>query len=400
LIVKIRTKKTKSTNNSENKNNKVKKSKTSLSLELIYSDEEPISFNKLFIRTLLVSISDFIAQFSFFLFYLYTDIGSIKLDLIIIFKILSIYLFSRLLLNTFFHKHHKLCFYIDFICLIMLGAVDVYNIYPKWSLNVFFYLLVQILNSFCYSFEDVIGKKALIEEFLSPYKILLYKGVYELVILVFFSIPFFFIKIEDQNVFYVFIVTLSSFKNVGLVLLLMISNFAFNVFLWIIIERFSPNDLAMIMAVEELTNRIAILIFDFNKIKEELASYFYELFFYFIIMIGACIHSEIIILYCCNLNEYTKKNIDIKGQKDFHFANSGVSHRPSVCSETQDINERDTKDYIMAEMFFTSSVYSSFFKQYIISHWPCQICMCQLCPYLSRQYMPTDVVKALMHNLL
>jgi hypothetical protein len=347
--VKIRTKKPERTNNSEKKNNKIKKSK-SLTLELIYSGDEPISFNKLLIRTVLVSISDFVAQFSMFLFYLYTNTDPIKLDLIIIFNILSIYLFSRLLLNTLFHRHHKLCFFINFICLIMLGLLDIYNIYPKWSLNVFFYLLVQILNSFCYSFQDVIGKKALIEEFLNPYKILLYKGVYELVILIFFSAPFFFIKIEEQNVFYIFLVTLSSLRNVALVLLLMICNFAFNVFLWIIIERFSPNDLAMVMAVEELTNRIGILIFDYSKIKEELFFNFYELFFYFIILIGACIHSEIIILYCCNLNEYTKKNIDLKSQKDFQYANSSMCHRSSVCSETQDINEKDTKDYIITEL--------------------------------------------------
>jgi hypothetical protein len=340
----MRSKRTKKTENN------LKQSNTSLSLELIYSNEKPISFNKLLIRTLLVSITDFAAQYSVFLFYLFVEIDSVSLDLLIIFNILSIYLFSRILLNIHFYKHHKLSFYINLICLIIMGSVDIYNIYPNWSLKILFFILIKIFSSVCYSLEDVIGKKALTEEFLSPYKLLIYKGAYQLFILLIFSIPFFFYKTGDHNIYYIFVKMLNSFKNVVLVLLLMISNFAYNVFIWIINERFSPNDLSMVMAAEGFINKFDKLFFKFDKVKEKLSFYFYELIFHFILAVGTCIHNEIIILYFCNLNEYTKKYINIKSQEDFDFANSYNYRRTSISSENLDINEKENKDNIMTDM--------------------------------------------------
>ncbi|MBR2248354.1 MAG: hypothetical protein IJ880_15250, partial [Bacilli bacterium] len=105
-----------------------------------------------------------------------------------------------------------------------MGSVDIYNIYPKWNIKILYYILINIFSSVCYSFEDVIGKKALIEEFLSPYSLLLYKGVYELIIIILFSIPFFFFKIQDENIFYIFVKRLNSCKKIFLVFILMIIN--------------------------------------------------------------------------------------------------------------------------------------------------------------------------------
>lgn len=201
-ILKIRSKrKNKNADTEENKLKSIKTNKSNLNIELIYSNEKPISFNKLLRRTLLVAISDFIAQYSIFLFDLFVDVEKVKLDLLLIFSILSIYIFSKILLKTFYYKHHKLSFFINIICLIIMGSVDIYNIYPKWNIKILYYILINIFSSVCYSFEDVIGKKALIEEFLSPYSLLLYKGVYELIIIILFSIPFFFLKFKMKIFF-------------------------------------------------------------------------------------------------------------------------------------------------------------------------------------------------------
>jgi hypothetical protein len=231
-----------------------------------------------------------------------------------------------------------------------MGSLDIYNIYPNWSLKILYFILIKIFSSVCYSFENVIGKKALIEEFMSPYKLIIYKGVYELFILLFFSIPFFFYKVEGHNIFYIFVVSLNSFKKVILVLLLMITNFAYIVFIWMIDERFSPNDLSMVTAAEGFINKFDNLFFNFDKVKEDLAFYIYELIFHFILAVGTCIHNEIIILYFCNLNEYTKKNLNIKSVEDFQFANSNTGHRSSISSENLDINENESKDNIMTEL--------------------------------------------------
>ena len=99
-------------------------------------------------------------------------------------------------------------------------------------------------------------------------------------------------------------------------------NFLYNVLIWTINDRFSPNDLAMIMILQGFQDRIFVLLFDYQKFKEHLFESIYLMSIYFILIISASIHSEIIIINCCGLNEYTKKNINIKSEKDFESANS------------------------------------------------------------------------------
>jgi len=99
-------------------------------------------------------------------------------------------------------------------------------------------------------------------------------------------------------------------------------NFLYNVLIWTINDRFSPNDLAMIMILQGFQDRIFVLLFDYQKFKEDLFESIYLMSIYFILIISASIHSEIIIINCCGLNEYTKKNINIKSEKDFESANS------------------------------------------------------------------------------
>ena len=233
---------------------------------------------------------------------------------------------------------------INLICFILICIIDVYKIYYNWDIKFIFFLILIIFESICYALEDVIGKKALIEEFLSPYSILFYKGIYETVLLIIFSIPFFFIEIEDENIFYIFVMKLNGFKNIIFVFLSMIMNFAYNVFIWIINDRFSPNDLAMVMVLQGFLDKIYLLIFNYEKFKEDLFETIYLISIYFILIISASIHNETIIINFCGLNEYTKKNINIKSEKDFESANERALTSTTINSnEAQDINERNTK---------------------------------------------------------
>jgi hypothetical protein len=229
---------------------------------------------------------------------------------------------------------------INLICLLLIIVIDVYDLYNNWDIKSIFFLILIIFESVLYALEDVIGKKALIEEFLSPYSILFYKGIYEIVLLIIFSIPFFFIKIEDENIFYIFIKRLNSFKKKFFYFLLIIVNFAYNVFIWIINDRFSPNDLAMVMILQGLLDKIYLLIFNYKKFKEDLFESIYLISIYFILIISASIHNETIIINCCGLNEYTKKNINIKSEEDFESANERGENSTSInYNEAQDINE-------------------------------------------------------------
>ena len=129
----------------------------------------------------------------------------------------------------------------------------------------------------------------------------------------------------------------------------MIINFTYNVFIWIINDRFSPNDLSMSMAVEGIIGIIDLMIFNFEKFKDELIMSIYEMCIYFILMIGSAIHNEIIVLYFCGLHEYTKKNLSLKAEEDFKNANSKNYSRNTIISESLDINEREDRETYMTE---------------------------------------------------
>ena len=96
----------------------------------------------------------------------------------------------------------------------------------------------------------------------------------------------------------------------------MILNFIYNIFIWIIIDRFSLNDYSMSTVIEGLTAKLIILIYDeeFNK-----SLFIVGGIIYIILIFGLCIFSEIIIINKCGLNECTKKYIGSKGYEDYNL---------------------------------------------------------------------------------
>ena len=308
---------------------------SSHSLKYIYTGDLPVNTGNLLIRTILVSIFDIIAQFSVFLLYFLVNDDEAfekndKMDIFSIFKILSIYLFSRIILKTYFYKHHYLSIGINIICIIILGSYELCLIeYSKIKIT---YILVRIFSVILYSLEDVMGKKALTKEFLSPYSLLAYKGIYELIIISLSSIPLFFIKRNEVIIFSKMSVLVIGVKNICVNILVMIINCLYNIIIWIIIDRFSPNDYAMTTIIEGMTEKI--FNFWLHKSKDEInigKSIFYFII-YLILIIGICIHNEIIIINKYKLNEYTKKKLGKKGDEDLELTKLN-SRNTSFCDE-------------------------------------------------------------------
>ena len=248
----------------ENSTSEIQLSASSSTIDYIYTNDLPINERKLLIRTLMVSIFDWIAQY----FYIVFDVvvnddqkGDIKerLDFICIINILSTYLFSMMILKTCYYRHHYLSIIISLSCLIVLSVFNLIEI-PQYDKYVIINLFIRIFSQISYSLEDVIGKKALIQEFLSPYSLLLYKGIYELVILLLSSIPFFLIKRDDAIIFSKLVLLINSPIKALLFFILMIFNFIYTLFIWTIIDRFSPNNYALTMIFEGVFDKILILV--------------------------------------------------------------------------------------------------------------------------------------------
>ena len=318
------------------------KSLSSNTLEYIYTDDLPINKTKLLTRTFILTICDFIAQCIVFLIFLIVNDDSKldlheRLDTLCIFNILSKYLFSKIILQTKYYKHHYISFGINIFCLILLGSIEITQ--NKITRPLVIFIFIRISSQIIYSLEDVVGKRALIEEFLSPYSLLAYKGVYELVILLIFTIPFFFIKRDGKIIFSLMGVFLNKFERILLFFIIMILNFTYNILIWIIIDRFSPNDYAMAMVIEGITDLIILLIYDRNEIKTWL--YILRTIIYFILIFGTCIHSEIIIINKYGLNENTKKRFAQIGDEDYQLAKSVA--RDSANSFDNDDDEKIEK---------------------------------------------------------
>ena len=360
LIIKLRT----NDINLDLKEKKLnKKKKSSVDLEMIYNDDLPINRKKLLIRTLLLSICDFLSQFCLFLIYFFVnddnEFDSMnKVDISCVINILSKFLLSRLILKTYFYKHHYLSLGINILFLIILCILEIIEM--EHTLVNVLYSITRIFTTICYSLGDIIGKRALIEEFLSPYSLLLYKGLYEIFILLIFSIPFIFIERDDEIVFSKMILFMNSGKKIMFNIFYMISNFVYDIFIWIIIDRFSPNDRSMASVIEAITDKIFILIFQTSKFVENLFFSIMSIIIYFILTIGICIHNEIIIVNVFGLNEYTKKRIQKKGDEDYEQARARTnSTASSIFSEYDNhlYNKRSSIEIEMAEKGAKLSVF-------------------------------------------
>lgn len=315
------------------------KKKSAKDLQYIYTNDLPVNRKKILIKTLMLTICDFTAQFCVFLLYIFVNDDQKlevkeRFDTLCIFNILSKYLFSSLILKTRYYRHHYLSIIINIFCLILLGAFELNRI--PFTFGIALYLLTRIFSQIVYSLEDVVGKKALKEEFLSPYSLLVYKGVYETIILLICSIPFLFFRRDGIIIFSKMKVFLNSYTKSIIYFILMICNFSYNIFIWTIIDRFSPNDYAMAMVIEGITDKL----FALHENKDFNVGYFILGFiFYLILIFGISIHSEIIIINKCGLNEYTKKRVGTKGEEDYELATNMVRGNTYSFDDEEEIKQ-------------------------------------------------------------
>ena len=326
--------------------------KDNMDIKLIYTDIIlPISKCRILIRTLLVSISDLIAQFSSFLLYFFYDIQKQikqKIYSLLIFSIFFNYIFSRVMLKTYLYNHHYLSIIINLICLLIMGSFDIINMINDDTeiMDNIIFLGAKIFTSICYAFENVIGKKALIEEFLSPYTILMYRGIYETTLLIILSIPFIFIKDDSENIiFESFINRINTFKKIILFIFIMIFNFLYNVFIWIINDKFSPNHIAMAMIIDTISKNLI-------KYKDIQNAPFYsitEIVILAILIIGNMIYNEIAIINCCGLNKYTRNKLVQKGEEDYQIANLSQNQDDSNIIDSENDESLNENSHYISE---------------------------------------------------
>ena len=274
--------------------------------------------------------------------------------------IISVPLFSYLILNKKLYKHHIIA-----LILALIGAlvVIISRFFLGFSfINEYLFHILIILNSFLFSFSLVLIKYLMDKYFIkSPYELLLYDGIFCILNLLIFGLVQYIIvvniideyynnkinvKEENKKYFinnYIEIFTILKGQNlmfyVGF-LVSLISSFSYFIFNILTLFYFSPYLNVLTDFLTPLYYNILNYIFLEKERSETLIRYLIDLVGYIIIIFAALILNEIIILNFFGLNENTYSNIAYRGTLDLIYkSNAGTEDTiTDACSpnETDD----------------------------------------------------------------
>ena len=314
---------------------------------------------------ILVALFDFGSHISSLLFYIVygrneRSISENNLSSLLIFNTVIIYVLSRFVLKTYFYKHHYFSFLINVICILTLGTIDIINIIntddkDKGSTGmVIFYIIKKILSIVFYAVEDVIGKKLLMEEFISIYTLLLYRAIFGTIFMIIFSIPFIFVKVTDTSnpnnpvteIIFNRILKLFEDLNAYRIILFTITNLFYNIFIWLIIDKFSPSHYSISIILESFGTLIRLWITEPEKTDLPVL----RMFIFFILIFASFIHTELIVINYCDLQKNTKLFLDEIEKSEFTNIDDIKNGRNS---RGQSIN------MVELEQSFTSSDYDN-----------------------------------------
>ena len=320
LIVKFRSRKRKE---EEKKLNKLSSVKTNY---IFYTINKTSRNFKWYV--MLVAVFDFCSHISSLAFYIVygkneRSVSENNLSSLLIFNTITIYLLSRLILKTYFYKHHYFSFLLNIICFLILGTLDIINIINDDIIATtgmeIFYVIKKILTIIFYSIEDVIGKKILMENFINIYTLLLFRALFETILLIFFSIPLIFINVTDRSgdieetgIIFSRILNLFEKSNFFKIILFVITNLFYNIFIWSIIDKFSPSHYAISNIFESFGTLMRLWITEPDSVDLPVL----RMFIYIILIIGSCIHAEMVIINFCGLQKNTKFFLEEKEKID------------------------------------------------------------------------------------
>ena len=315
LIVKYLSKRRNKKEESENPKNNIKNK-----IIFIYTRDNP-TIKHLLKHNILVSIFDFLGEVSILVFYFLNDnmkvVSLYSLRIYLIFNIMMQNITSYIVLKTYLYKHHWLSIFMNIFCILSCLIMDIIMIVKRsiTDFRYYIFILIRLIRISLFSFENSYTKMALDSEFLSPYSLLLFKAVSETILLGIFSIPFIFIKVKEDNIVYKNIFVEFKEYLTGIKLLYsfirFFCDFLYRLFIIIIIDRFSPNHLALVHIVDSFGSTLSVIIQSAIDKKPILWINYAIFVVYVILFISAMIYNEIFIINRCGLSEKTKLFLDI-----------------------------------------------------------------------------------------
>ena len=300
--------------------------------------ERPNYTSNLLKHIFIISLIDFICQMLFFGNCIYKNseyfnVSNVSNTIIrnddhlysfLVIDIISRYIFSCLLLKTYFYTHHYLSFTLNLIAIIIFFYIDIMFKFSEYSI---IYIIMIIIRYILYSLEDIINKLILIYFFINPETLLFYKGLFSLIYLVIFTLV---LIIFDKFNFPE--LDLKFLANIFCRLYFIFFNIIRSIFIVKVIDVFSSQHISFLRVLE------TIFLFIFYKIdsnckeaiiKEKKDTNIFDNYFhlgilyewievggFLILLFSTLIHNEIIILNCKRYKKYTMYFLKIEADNE------------------------------------------------------------------------------------
>ena len=288
------------------------------SSQLIYNDVKEVQSEKrkkIIIKyTIIIAILDFLFSFIFCLYYIISDDDNpisyndfnCFCPLYNIFQFVS----SYLILKTHFYKLQYFSLFLNIGLFIIIFIFDLIIIINKSDkIDRYAYIIIPIGYLFL-TVEDSFGKKVILYGYISIYLLIVMRGLIKFIFVGIFTL---FMYLFDEDNIKNIIFFLEGTKVLYFLAFIILSFFE-NIFLWIIIDRFSPNHIPFAIIYNQIISFIISLIIVGNIDGSNLLGYdlYIRIFLYIILIIGVLIHNEILVINICGLASDTKYFLDLK----------------------------------------------------------------------------------------
>ena len=268
------------------------------SLPSPFKANKTISKKQKILWILISSIIDFVANCIYSYIWADSDHESNNWS----FDIIFISLFSFLILKTKLHRHNYVSIAPIFILGIIYNIISIDFYRENKYLN---YLIVFVIES-VFSILFVFYKFFMIKKYIKSYEILFYQGIFETIIGIITLIVT--TKIGYLDNFWDYYEKLN-IREVSLFILLIVSNFASNLIIFIVIDLFTPFHSFLITMLNDLA-------FYFFNTDDAIYIITIKIVLFIICFIMVLVYIEVILLNFCGLSDMTKKNIELRAQLD------------------------------------------------------------------------------------
>ena len=294
--------------------------------KIIYNYNKPKEKNKCttFKDMLKYTIFDFIAQIgnTIYLYILYEKNkfeGHASFNSITLINIFAILIFNYIFLHERFYRHHCFALMINIICLLILIIFDIIDITNniKESIEIrmsIIHVSIKIISNIIYSYINVFSKIIFENDYLTPYSLLLYKALFELVYLLIFSIIFIIIKIKDKTIFVMFGGIFDNTTRISLMIVLILISFFYNISILQLIDKFSPSNFIVARAFENFSSFIIDDLINGNNYNWIIISF--KIIMYILIILASFIYNEFIVINICGLSKNTKLISEERAKKE------------------------------------------------------------------------------------